>query len=225
MSIHYEEVERGTASNKSFVRYAAVDGTTNQLITVAQWATLMAGSEGKNKEETLFSDFLRLSENLSKIIRECPFRGVFFETKGVTPANAHLKQFEFVLVDAEQLASAEPNPTAFRDYFGTASACQFPNLGGNATLIAPAPHKLFLDGDKVYGDKVYSHLAAFVRGASKVQVAETWQTAATAYSNMLKKEGKQPVWFSTSGLGVAWLHFRLDERPKYYQFAPFAKEE
>ena len=32
-----------------------------------------------------------------------------------------------------------------------------------------------------------------------------------------------PVWTSTSGLGVYWLHVRLDSRPKYYQHQPFKK--
>lgn len=29
------------------------------------------------------------------------------------------------------------------------------------------------------------------------------------------------VWFSTSGLGVAWLHFRIDPFPKYYTYRPY----
>jgi hypothetical protein len=28
-------------------------------------------------------------------------------------------------------------------------------------------------------------------------------------------------WVSTSGLGVPWVHVRLDERPKYFQFGPY----
>ena len=34
----------------------------------------------------------------------------------------------------------------------------------------------------------------------------------------------KPVWLSTSGMGVAWLHFRLDQRPKYYTYRAFAEE-
>ena len=30
-----------------------------------------------------------------------------------------------------------------------------------------------------------------------------------------------PVWLSTAGGGVAWLHVRLDDRPKYYSYAPY----
>ena len=29
-----------------------------------------------------------------------------------------------------------------------------------------------------------------------------------------------PLWLSTLGLGVAWVHIRLDRTPKYYQYAP-----
>jgi hypothetical protein len=35
----------------------------------------------------------------------------------------------------------------------------------------------------------------------------------------------RPLWLSTSGLGVAWLHVRLDSRPKYYSYAPYRRSE
>ena len=37
--------------------------------------------------------------------------------------------------------------------------------------------------------------------------------------------GGKPVWLSTAGLGVGWLHVRLDDRPKYYRHAPYVREE
>ena len=33
--------------------------------------------------------------------------------------------------------------------------------------------------------------------------------------------GPLPVWLSTAGGGVDWLHMRLDERPKYYRHLPW----
>jgi hypothetical protein len=30
-----------------------------------------------------------------------------------------------------------------------------------------------------------------------------------------------PEWLSTAGAGVSWLHVRLDDRPKYYGYAPY----
>ncbi len=33
--------------------------------------------------------------------------------------------------------------------------------------------------------------------------------------------GHTPLWLSTAGGGVAWLHVRLDSRPKYYGYSPY----
>ena len=33
--------------------------------------------------------------------------------------------------------------------------------------------------------------------------------------------GSQPLWLSTAGGGVDWLHMRLDKRPKYYRHLPW----
>jgi hypothetical protein len=92
----------------------------------------------------------------------------------------------------------------------------------------------------------YSHLANFVRLAPDQQVTALWQMAASAYLDALndgttgEKHGlrqklkqqqqkqqqlkQKPVWLSTNGMGIAWLHFRLDARPKYYTYRAFAEE-
>lgn len=38
---------------------------------------------------------------------------------------------------------------------------------------------------------------------------------------MVARLGVRPVWLSTAGMGVSWLHVRLDARPKYYGFAAY----
>lgn len=38
---------------------------------------------------------------------------------------------------------------------------------------------------------------------------------------MTARVGTRPVWLSTAGAGVAWLHVRLDDRPKYYSYRPY----
>ena len=32
---------------------------------------------------------------------------------------------------------------------------------------------------------------------------------------------EKPLWLSTAGGGVAWLHLRIDSRPKYYSHRPY----
>jgi hypothetical protein len=67
-------------------------------------------------------------------------------------------------------------------------------------------------------EAAYGHLAAFVRKASKSQQHAFWQMVGEA---MLKRVSSKPVWLSTAGGGVSWLHVRLDDRPKYYGFGPY----
>jgi hypothetical protein len=40
---------------------------------------------------------------------------------------------------------------------------------------------------------------------------------------MHQRVSAKPVWLSTAGGGVAWLHVRLDDRPKYYAHAPYRR--
>eukprot|EP00521_Asterionellopsis_glacialis_P008768 CAMPEP_0195283454 /NCGR_PEP_ID=MMETSP0707-20130614/1995_1 /TAXON_ID=33640 /ORGANISM="Asterionellopsis glacialis, Strain CCMP134" /LENGTH=188 /DNA_ID=CAMNT_0040342625 /DNA_START=457 /DNA_END=1023 /DNA_ORIENTATION=+ len=170
--------------------------------------------------------------NLSESIRQCPYRAVFFETKGVNASNAHRKQFEFVLVDAPSLfkfAETRPNPSAFAEHLPQVSSSSSPdddagavfsNLGGDATLVAPR---------NVMGsqhDVTYSHLAAFLRGAPAHQSNDLWRMVATEYHKLILQSNskKTSIWLSTCGLGIAWLHVRLDSVPKYYTYKPFANE-
>jgi hypothetical protein len=99
---------------------------------------------------------------------------------------------------------------AFAEHFRPdRSVVTFDNLGGDAMLIAPCP-----GGER----SNYSHLASFVATAPAPQQDALWQAVGRA---MEKRIGARPLWVSTAGLGVAWLHVRLDDRPKYYRHAPY----
>jgi hypothetical protein len=138
-----------------------------------------------------------------------PYLAYFWETPPVTWATAR-RAFEFVLVDSRGLADLAPEPEAFADHFAPGQAiATFANLGGDALLVAPAPQG-------PHG--AYAHLAAFARQAPASQQDALWRAVGNAVARRLSTE---PLWLSTSGLGVAWLHVRLDERPKYYTYAPY----
>jgi hypothetical protein len=119
--------------------------------------------------------------------------------------------FEFVLLDSPGLAR-RPDPEAFAEHFGCGpetGVIEFPNLGGDAIMIVPCP----LSAPSAYG-----HLAAFVREAPEPQQQALWQSVGEA---MARRVSAKPVWLSTAGAGVSWLHVRLDDRPKYYGFGPY----
>ena len=122
---------------------------------------------------------------------------------------------EFVLIGAPALARIPPERAAFASYFEQAASedvIVFPNLGGDAVLVVPCPQG---------PDENYPHLAAFLRNAPRRQVRALWHMTA---QQMLRSVGDRPVWLSTAGGGVAWLHMRLDSRPKYYSHAPYRLE-
>ena len=76
-------------------------------------------------------------------------------------------------------------------------------------LVVPCP---------VGPHSAYGHVAAVVRSAPEEQKHALWACVGRA---MGRRVGKAPVWLSTAGAGVSWLHVRLDDRPKYYGHAPY----
>ena len=148
--------------------------------------------------------------------------GFYWELPPLTMATAASTPFEMVTLPAPHLGAAGADPGPFRGQLGpcagTPAARAFPNLGGDATLVAPCAAKLV-------PSEVYRSLAHFVRGAPTAQTERLWIELGVALQARLSAEPSRPAWVSTEGSGVAWVHVRLDERPKYFHHAPYAKWE
>jgi hypothetical protein len=143
------------------------------------------------------------------LLADAPFAAFRWETPAVTAATV-TRPFEFVLLDSPGL-DRRPDPEAFAEHFAGAAAgvAVFPNLGGDAILVVPCP---------VAEPLAYGHLAAFARLAPEPQRKALWRAVGEP---MARRVGAEPVWLSTAGAGVSWLHVRLDDRPKYYGFGPY----
>ena len=161
--------------------------------------------EGWQSDEAFRAFFIRL-------LAEAPQNAFLWETPPVTGATV-TRPFECVLVESRALASMRPDPHAFASHFANAEAgaqvVTFPNLGGDAFLVAPTPQA---------APETYQHLAAFARNAPHEQQHAFWRAVATQVARHLSD---RPLWLSTCGLGVAWLHARLDTWPKYYTYQPY----
>jgi hypothetical protein len=140
------------------------------------------------------------------LLADTPFIAFRWETPAVTSATM-TQPFECVVLDSPALAR-RPEPEAFAEHFPgpPADVVSFSNLGADAILVVPCP---------VAEPSAYAHLAAFVRLAPERQRHALWQSVGEA---MKKRVGTRPVWLSTAGAGVSWLHVRLDDRPKYYGY-------
>lgn len=143
------------------------------------------------------------------LLAEVPFTAFSWETPAVTTTTVS-QPFEFVLLDSPGLAR-RPDPKAFAAHFSEVDGniAVFPNLGADAIMVVPYP---------VAEPSAYGHLAAFVRLAPESQRQALWKAVGDA---MGRRVEAKPVWLSTAGAGVSWLHVRLDDRPKYYGFKPY----
>jgi len=147
----------------------------------------------------------------STLLAEIDVDAYFWELPPVTRKSLD-QPFEFVLIASAQLARFNPDPAAFAEYFYLEPATPvltFSNLGRDAVLVVPSPESPYA---------TYGHLAAFVRGARPGQQHALWQSVAAAIRSSLQEQAR---WLSTAGLGVPWLHLRIDSRPKYYRYSRY----
>ena len=207
---HFRRVDSGQPESE-VLRYI-VETKTGDAVSMKEGMVRLSGDAVES---------MQMAQEISALIEESSYDGVFFETPGVDATSVSTTPMEFVLVNAPQLArfaESRPGEAAFAEHLGSCSrrkqtVCSFDNLGGDARLVAPRKTSI---GAK--DANVYSHLASFVRGATEYQIADLWRLAASEY---LRAVHSDRTWFSTNGMGVAWLHVRLDSHPKYYQYAPF----
>ena len=116
---------------------------------------------------------------------------------------------EFAVISSPSL-DRTADKTAFNTALvGDPLIATFTNLRGDATLVAPG---------EIDHATNYAHLASFLRTASPEHTRALWSAVADALQERLNNE---TVWLSTAGGGVAWLHVRLDDQPKYYSHRPY----
>lgn len=166
-----------------------------------------------------FSDVLDLWQKdanfrnyFTQLLADSPFAAYRWETPALTTSNA-IQAFQFVLLNAPGFCARKTDRTAFDSYFTADDTdhgvVAFANLGGDATLVVPSPRMTV---------EAYGHLAAFIRLAPKPQIDALWRIVSNAVKTRI---GRSPLWISTAGGGVAWLHVRIDSHPKYYGYSPY----
>jgi hypothetical protein len=144
----------------------------------------------------------------SSVLAASPFPSFLWECPPTTAASSKAL-FEHTTVQSPRKFRSA-NPASFAKYlFGAVGrVTSFPNRGGDATLVVP--HEEGPRGQ-------YGHLAAFVRLASAEQQIAFWAEVGASLQRVVEQRGTEPTWLSTAGMGVSWLHARLDAQPKYYR--------
>ncbi len=146
----------------------------------------------------------------NSILAKADFEAFFWENPPINSQNLSIN-YEFVLVESKSLAKVKADKQPFLSYFQKSkeNVISFENLGKNALLIVPSP---------IGTTNEFPHIATFVRNAQLGQIRNFWNKVGLELESRLNKN---LLWLSTSGLGVYWLHIRLDNRPKYYTYKPY----
>ena len=142
---------------------------------------------------------------LRRTLAAAPLRAFFWETPPYS-RSALARPWAFVLVEAPMLDGVPAEPRAFAEHYAPdRRAVAFPNLGGDAWLVAPCPGP---------DSSHCAHLADFTRAVDADTQDAFWQLVGE--TAVARAGDDRPVWLSTCGTGVYWLHARLDSYPKYY---------
>ena len=131
---------------------------------------------------------------------------VYLECRPTASRNRDTDPFEFSVVRAADLdfAARSPDPSDFSQHFQhTSTFATFYNLGRDALLVSSRP----------LGSESFGTLRSFLTHAPPALAEDLWR----AVGDAVLFADADPLWLSTSGAGVAWLHVRLDSRPKYYK--------
>lgn len=175
----------------------------------------------RNDEPLTYANVLELWQHSKpfvsfflELLSGSEFSAYRWETPPIIKSTVH-RPFEFVLIDAPGIVGT-PDQAAFNAYYtdndSDHGVVAFENLGKDAMLIVPSPRG---------SSSVYGHLAAFIRGAPEGQRFALWHVVGREVLRRLRDH--RPLWVSTAGGGVTWLHVRLDDRPKYYGFSPYRR--
>ncbi|MDZ7720971.1 MAG: hypothetical protein U5K72_19280 [Balneolaceae bacterium] len=159
----------------------------------------------------LLRDSQPFREFYNGFLADSDYEAFFWENKPITNNNLG-DDYECNILNSDFLAGRSPDAQTFKQYFKRGQlVVTFPNLGNDAELIVPCPQKK---------NDCYTHIGTFVRNADDDQIDEFWRITGR---ETLKAIGSKPKWLSTSGLGVFWLHVRIDTIPKYYQTKEYKK--
>jgi len=152
----------------------------------------------------------------NSVLAGMKFEAFFWECP-VVGARTLDREFECVVIDAAPLRQVRADPSSFTNQFKgkTTGVATFSNLSGDAMLVVPTPPAS--DPSRAG----FPHLASFVRTASAPQRDAFWRAIGEAFATTV---AKRSVWLSTAGLGVPWVHVRLDSTPKYYKHGAYRTE-
>lgn len=163
--------------------------------------------------ETVFK-YWEVNENFVSFYQESllsfGFEAFYWEHPAFT-IDQISKPYECTVQNSVPLQTLRANESAFKDHiYQDELIHDFENLGKDARLVVPS---------KKSDEEIYNHLGKFLKHGEENQVISLFNRIGSRIIPEVEKRGC--VWLNTAGLGVIWLHVRMDTRPKYYKSAEY----
>lgn len=156
----------------------------------------------KNFKDFKKNDMLYLVDKLKHI----PFKYYMIRA----PLSIKTGKFRFNVIDkTKKLSKMKQDTKTYKKYFkNRKDVAVFMNLTNDAKLIVPK----YL---KNISRRTYLNISTFSRNAPIKQQIHLWEEV----FKQLKKchKNNKDCYLNTHGLGIGWLHIRIDEVPKYYR--------
>jgi hypothetical protein len=146
--------------------------------------------------------------------------GFYWECVPVSNAT-QAKPFEFVLIPC---VFQQPfNSKCFDDKRRKTDGApiSFKNLGKDADLIIPTiPTNQHNTSATAF--QHFRQIGSFMLKEDKQRSTALWKQVARTFKDQLNNiNPNHSIWMSTDGRSEAWLHFRLDTKPKYTKYVEF----
>ena len=173
-------------------------------------------------------EFIKILKNIPSGDREYDnsFKSYYFETPNISCPNSPI---EFVLTKSSTLHHRAPSWKKYEEHmkrkpYGKWSL-SFDNLTGDVRLIVPYNKKKNVK---------YGHLKDYIIHATSEEIYDIFSEVGKELEEYREENNEwcdicgdptyeAPLFLSTHGDGVEWLHFRIEEHPKYYSYKPYTK--
>ena len=214
-----------TKSDDSSETTHLTDAATGRRLTIGEVARLW--------RDDAFADWFQA------LLAQSAFDAYFWEVPPVNIVTFVETPYEHTLVQNRWGFRAADSSDFAQHLEGACSrnerCAAFPNLGRDSMLVSPCDeggpppiqpraHGTLYERANPHvaaPESAYGHIAAFARNAPQAQAAAFWAKVGSTYESLVAQKGDRPVWLSTEGSGVPWLHVRMDARPKYYHTAHY----
>lgn len=160
----------------------------------------------------------KLIYDIISILKSNIFKSYYLEFNPVSWNLLQERIFEFVIIKTSGFISKTDIITFGESNINTNSnnIYIFKNLSKKSVLISPCYNHN-------YNINIYNNIATFMRTSNLKQQFLLFSTVFSQYILQLKNNQNKLLWLSTHGKGVAWLHVRIDDSPKYISFSSYKK--